>query len=243
VSLPDGWVAALRWVATESDRLRLPYAIVGSLGAALSLGLPWEPTGPPRDGALSPRDLDVFLLGDERTRRTFVTGLRSHHPDPGGPKKVEVVAMYHLLTEFGPSGCALRYRRLRMPLDPKLLAPWPVAVAGMLVPVLHPRAHIHLIGMQPRVLAKGLARVRSMERALARGLDALPGIEERECRVFHRFKRARRERYPLHERVLAARLVLDGWEHAGRWTPIVAVKVHLRRHHPRVTNALRRLLD
>lgn len=241
--LPEDWQEALRWVETVARRVQLAYAIVGSLGVALALDLPWEPTRRSRlDGSVSPRDLDIFLMGDQWARRQFREALGSRSSN-SGPKKIDAVAMYHLLTEFGPSGPALRYRSLRVPVDPKLFTPVLASSGRLVIPVLHPKVHVHLIGQQPRLLGKGTSRVRSMARGLARGHGHLPAITEAECRVFHGFKSARRQWYPVHERILAARMVFGHWEEAGRQSPLVALKAHVRRHHPRVTNALRRLLD
>jgi len=243
ILLSADWLEALRSIEDLAGRAQFPYAIVGSLGMAVSLDLPWEPTKhSQRDDSIAARDLDLFLMGTHRARQHFREVLGSR-PERAGPK-IDVVSMYHALTEFGPSGPALRYRSVHVPVDRKLFAPVSISIGPVVIPVLHPRVHMHLILMQPGLSGKGTERVRSMARALARGLNPFfLDITEAECRAFHDFKVARQRRYPLRERILACRMVLANWEDIGRRSSLVALKAHLREHHPRLTTALRRLLD
>ena len=238
VSLPEDWQEALCWIEALAGRVQIPYAIVGSLGLAVSLDLRWEPTRRSQlNDSVSTRDLDIFLMGNQHARQRFRDALGSRS-GRSGPKKIDVVPLYHFFTEFGPSGPALRYRDLSTPVDQTLFVPVSVSVRQLVIPVLHPRVHMHLIGMQPVILGKG----RTMARALAKRLDDFPDITEAQCLPFHAFKRARCRRYPLRERILIFRMVLNHWEQAGRKSNLVAVKAHLRQHHPRLTEALRRLL-
>ena len=240
LALPPNWVEAIRTIESCARRAHVHYAIVGSLGLAASLGLPWEPSrSSPAHQVGRPRDLDVLLVGTTDTRRQFRESLESAWK--GASPTIDLVSWYHAFTEFGPRGAGLRYRAVRIPVDARLFRPVRIPCQGVSIPVLHPRVHRHLIAILPADLAKGRDRIRSLVAGLARDLSLFPGISETDCLAFRTFKAERRRRYPLRERVLAFRMVLSAWEEEGRRSRLVAAKARIREHHPRLTETLRRL--
>lgn len=241
LKLPDDWDKAIGTVDRCAEQARIDYAVVGSLGVALSLGLPWEPlkssTG---DQLTRPRDLDVFLIGTSAARRQFRESLRSARARSG--PIIDLVSWYHDFTEFGPAGAALHYRAVRVPIDAALFRTTRVPCGGVSIPVLHPRVQLRLIEMLPTKTAKAVETARSLASALSRNVVRFPQLSEADCQPFHAFKEERGRRYPLRERVIALRLTLWGWEEAGHWKPLVATKARLREHHPALAEKLRRLL-
>lgn len=116
LNLPDDWREAICTVDRCAKQTRIDYAVVGRLGVAASLGLPWDPlkssTG---DQLVRPRDLDVFLVGTRAARRQFREMLQSARTRP--VSTIDLVSWYHDFTEFGPRGAVLRYRAVRTPVD------------------------------------------------------------------------------------------------------------------------------
>jgi hypothetical protein len=240
LKLPDDWNEAISTVDRCAKHARIDYAVVGSLGVALSLGLPWEPlkssTG---DQLIRPRDLDVFLIGTPAARRKFREALRSARARSG--PIIDLVSWYHDFTEFGPAEAALRFRAVRVPIDAALFRTIRIRCAGVSIPVLHPRVQMHLIEMLPTKTAKAVETARSLASALSGDFVRFPEVSEADCQPFRAFKEERARRYPLRERVIAFRQTLWGWEETGRWKPLVATKVRLREHHPGLAERLRRL--
>ncbi len=241
LKLPEDWNEAVRTVDWCAAQAGIEHAVVGSLGVALTLDLPWEPLkSPTGDRLIRPRDLDVFLIGPPAARRQVRDRLRSAWTRPG--PIIDLVSWYHDFTEFGPAGAALRYRAVRAPIDRALFRTVRVPCAGVSIPVLHPRVQMHLIEMLPTKTTKAIETVGLLADALSRDLVRFPPLAEAECEPFQRFKEERGRRYPLRERVIAFRQTLWGWEEAGRCKLLVATKARLREHHPELAERLRRLL-
>lgn len=241
LKLPDDWNEAIGTVDRCAEQARIDYAVVGSLGVALSLGLPWEPLKSSTGDQLSrPRDLDVFLIGTPAARRQFRETLRSARTRSG--PIIDLVSWYHDFTEFGPAGAALHYRAVRVPIDAALFRTVRIPCERVSIPVLHPRVQMHLIEMLPTKTAKAVETVRSLASTLSRDSPRFRQVSEADCQPFRAFKEERGRRYPLRERVIAFRQTLWGWEETGRWKLLVATKARLREHHPGLAERLRRLL-
>lgn len=241
LNLPDDWRDAISAVDRCARQVRIDYALVGSLGVAVSLGLPWDPLKSSTGAQLvRPRDVDVFLIGTPAARRQFREALPSARARSVPP--IDLVSWYHDFTEFGPEGAALHYRALGIPVDAGLFRPIHIDRGGVSLPVLHPRVQVHLIEMLPTRTAKAAETVRSLAGVLSRDSDHFPPLSEADCLPFRAFKAERRRRYPLRERLIAFRQIVWGWEEAGRWKLLVATKARVRERHPRLAEWLRRLL-
>jgi hypothetical protein len=240
LSLPDTWLRTIRSIEVAAESAHLQHAIVGSLGLAISLGTPWQPWRSSlahRPRAL--RDLDVFLIGPPAARQRF----RELFPatvNPASPR-IDLVAAFHNFTEFNLTEAALQYRAVRVPVALALFVPVRIAVGDLTVPVLHPRVHSHLMGMQPRLIAQSKASMRAAAAVLAVPLPRFPPVPEGACRPFHAFRAERRRRYPVRERLLAVRMLLWEWEAEGRARRLVAPKVYIRERYPQLAAVLRRL--
>jgi len=240
LSLPDTWLRTIRALDAAAESAHLQYAIVGSLGLAISLGTPWQPwRSSPASRPAALRDLDVFLIGPPAARQRC----RELLPATGKPAspRIDLVAAFHNFTEFDQTEAALRYRGVRVRVVPSLFVPVRIPVGDLTVPVLHPRVHSHLMGMQPRLIPKSKASMRAATAALAAVLPRFPPVPEGACRPFHAFRAERRRRYPVRERLLAVRMLLWEWEEGGRARSLVAPKVYIRERYPQLAALLRRL--
>ena len=238
--LPADWREAIRAIEAAASSVNIQYAVVGSLGVAVSLGLPWGPLKPVVAGReRRPRDLDVFLVGGANQRAQFDACL--HAIRQSALPVVDVVPFYHAFTEFDAGQAILHYRTVRVPVHAGLFTPVRIQRDGVAIPVLHPRVQRHLIEMLPTILPKGQNSVRLLSAGLTADLARFPAVAEDDCLPFRAFRAERRRRYPLREWLLSFRMTLWGWEEEARRSPLVAMKVHIRKHHPSVAKMLQRL--
>jgi len=238
--LPEDWLEALAVLEEVSGDCGAPYAVVGSLGVALSAGLPFTPDRPgPGARMAARRDLDILVVGDAAARGRFRAALAAARP-PGAAPRIDAVALYHAHVRFQAGAAWLRYRDLVEPVEAGVFEPVRVDVgAARPVPVLHPLTHFHLLSLNP--LPAHLAHYLRILWTAARGPDGR--WSETRFRPFHRMRRRKAARFPV--RVCASRL--RGWLYAREVSDpggsLVALKRAGRERWPALARWWRRVLD
>jgi hypothetical protein len=242
VELPAPWLRALTLVADTARQADVPYAIVGTLGIALSQGLDFEPLRPAygSTGVREPRDLDVFLVAPESARERFRNFL--DRAERRSLPQIDIVPIYHAQIQFSPNEGILRYRTIVVPVDARLFTIFEVDAGALRLPVLHPRTHLHMMGQN----TPGRRKIRwNMRRLWKRPREdvGFPDLSERHFRAFHHFKRAKLHRYPARYLLMVLRAKLYDRELDGERGLLLATKQELRRLCPGTANLIRRHLD
>ena len=240
LSLPSDWIEALTVVAETAHRIDIPYAVVGSLGIAVSQGLDFRTIHRTRggDGTGLPHDLDVFLLGSDPARRRFQLLLADLWPR--SRPTIDIVPIYHEQIHFWAGGVMLCYREISVPLEPQLFEVVEVPVDGLRIPVLHPRTHVHMMGHNP-LFPKTRWNIRCLAQEPRKDLG-LPAFPESSFRAFHTFKRAKVRQYYARQAALRLRFELYSRELEGDRDLLLGAKRLLRERYPRTADFLRHRL-
>jgi hypothetical protein len=240
MALPSDWIEALTVVAETSRRVGIPYAVVGRLGIALSQGLDFYAVRPPRGVTETgqPQDLDVFLMGPDDVRLRFRTLLEA--VSPSSRPMIDIVPIYHEQIHFSTGGITLRYRDIAVSVEPRLFQTFDVRVAGLRVPILHPRTHLHMMGQNP-LFRKIRWNIQCLART-PRGDTGFPVLPESAFREFHRFKRAKLRQHHVRYSVMRLRAKLYDRELDGKHDLVLRAKRLLRQRYPRATEFLRHRL-
>jgi len=240
MTLPSDWMEALVVAAEASRWAGISYAVVGSLGIAVSQGLDFQPVRRPSGGAEGGllRDLDVFLLGPDEARDRFKTFLAARWSR--SRPMIDVVPIYHDQIHFSAGGVTLRYRDISVPLEPRLFEIFEVPIAGLRIPVLHPGTHLHMMGQNP-LFRKTRWNIRCLARA-PRGDLSLPIFPESSFRGFHRFKRIKVQQHYARYAALRLREELYTRELDGSRDLVVRAKRLLRQRCPQTIQFLRQRL-
>lgn len=203
IILPPKYRATLDLIAQTSQRLNVPYAILGSIGTASASNtilIIRDFSGPWRIG--NP-DIDVFVIGTDQKREEFISVVRSQLSEDS-PLVDFSAGHHHQNVGFDNDGNPyLRYKKIRIPLSRRLFEPAIALASNPQIPVLSPQTYIAMTTLCNNTIysSRTAARIESLEKAC----QQFPDLNEELLKPFDVFKTEVRKHYPFHYPIIDIR--------------------------------------
>jgi hypothetical protein len=160
VDLPQNWQEALNLIESVSAEIGIAYAIIGSLGVAISCGVSWQPMDEDRK-----IDLDVYVMGNEEQRNLFhqkiSLGLKDDMP------LIDSKMLFGAHVVFADNVPFVEYKNLHLKIDPKVFEPLVFKIGQLDIPTLHPLTYLALLSVYNRKYSpKMQKRVKDLSSAI-----------------------------------------------------------------------------
>lgn len=171
--LTEPYLGVLKSICDYSHSQNIPFAVIGSLGVALTENSVFIPTrsftevGPKREG--TPRDIDLLCLGTNEERDRFKQWAKNKN----FPVEVNFPEMEKMIG-FEDGKIVLLYKALKVNTDCRKIQLFDVELknSNFSAPVLHPKVHAEMVKIRKLVAVSGHwsrnkfdSRILSLEKA------------------------------------------------------------------------------
>jgi len=202
IVLAPKYRTTLDLIAQVSQRLIIPYAILGSIGTASASNTtliikdysgPWQ---------IGNSDIDVFVIGTDQERKNFITAVKSELLEDS--PLVDFSTSHHQNVGFDSNGNPyLRYKKIQIPLSKGLFEPVMTLISNPQIPVLFPQTYIDMIALCNNTIypSRTAARIKLLEKAC----QQFPDLNEELLKPFNVFKTEVRKHYPFHYPIIDIR--------------------------------------
>ena len=192
--IPYKYKRTLSLVDQVSKEQGIPYAILGNIGVGATCQIPLAVVDYEGPWSVGYSDVDVFLLGNDKTRANFIAAVRSLLPV--NSPLVDFTFGHHQNIGFDEGGNPfLRYRKIRIPLSTSLFELFKRSVDDIEVLVLNPRTYLEMIRLanNRKYPERTLVRINN----LLSGVQSYPYFSDELIEPFYQFETEIRHKYPL----------------------------------------------
>lgn len=202
IVLPPKYLATLDLITQISQRLNIPYAVLGSIGVAIASNTSLTIRDFSDRWQVGNVDIDIFVIGTDQQRDNFFSAVKSQLSEDS--PLVDFSAGHHQNVGFDNDGNPyLRYKKIRIPLSRRLFEPAIALTSNPQIPVLPPQTYIAMTTLCNNTIypSRTTARIKLLEKAC----QQFPNLNEKLLRPFDVFKAEVCKHYPFHYPIIDIR--------------------------------------